>query len=139
MATYQAVKVSSTTEQMPGVGDGQSAKVAASNFVFATAPATNDIIQGPLIQIGSVITDITVVTTGFGTASVISVGTPVAGATYFINNQSGVAAGVIRMSAATALPYVVTTNERPMITINTAGATAAGTVSLIVTFLPRNA
>lgn len=137
MATFQALKITST-EQMPGVGDGQSIKCTASNFTFATAPATNDVIQGPLIQIGSVITDVVVVTTGMGAASSLSVGTPSAGATYFINGQSGVSAGVIRMNAATALPYIVPTNERVNLTITAAGATAAGTVSIIVYFLPRN-
>lgn len=138
MAILQATKVSSNTDQMPGVGDGQSAKVIASSYTFATAPALNDVIQSGLIQAGSVITDVMVVHTGLGTAGAFQVGDG-----FDTDRWSAAAAavtgGVVRASAATALPYVVQQNDTVDVTITAAGANATGTVAIIVTFLPLNA
>lgn len=138
MATFQATKASSGTEQMPGVGDGQSAKVAASSYTWAAAPASGDVVQGPLIQAGSVITDVMVVHTGFGASGAFEVGYGV-DTDYFTVAAAAVAGGVVRSSAATALPLVLTTNDTIDVRMTGTGASASGTVSIIVTFLPRNA
>jgi len=138
MAILQALKVSSSTEQMPGVGDGQSAKVAASSYTWATAPASGDVIQGPLIQAGSVITDVMVVHTGFGASGAFSVGHG-ADPDYFTAAAAATSGGVVRSSAATALPLILTANDTVDVAITGTGASASGTVSIIVTFLPRNA
>jgi hypothetical protein len=138
MATLQATKVSSGTEQMPGIGDGQSAKVVSSTYAWTSAPALNDIIQSALIQAGSVIVDVWIVHTGFGAASTLEVG--YGGDTdYFVVSGSGVTGGVIRMSAATALPLTLLTNDTVDIKVNAAGASATGSVTINVQFLPRNA
>jgi hypothetical protein len=137
MAILQATKVSSQTEQMPGVGDGQSAKVLASTYVSTAAPASGDIIQSGLIQAGSVITDVTVVHSGFGASGAFEVG--YGGDTdYFVAAAASVTGGVVRMSAATAQPLVLSTNDTVDIRMTGTGATAAVTITIIVTFLPRN-
>lgn len=137
MAILQALKVSSGTEQMPGIGDGQSAKTVASSYVFAAAPANADVIQSALIQAGSVITDVQVILSGFGTSSSISVG--YGGDTaYFNAASSGVAAQVLRKAVGN-IPLVLATNDTVDVTIIAAGATATGTVTIVVNFLPRNA
>jgi len=138
MAIFQATKVSSSTEQMPGIGDGQSAKCVASSYTFAAAPALNDVIQSGLIQAGSVIVDVTVVQSGLGASGAFSVGYTGSPA-YFSAAAAAVTGGIRRADAATARPLVLTTNDTVDVTITAAGATAAGTVDIIVWFLPRNA
>ena len=139
MAILQSSKVTSAAvNAMPGVGDGQSAKVMASTYSFTAAPATSDVIQSPLIQSGSVITDVTVVTSGLGTSGAIIAGYGL-DPDYFITTTAAVTGGVTRMNAATALPLVLQENDTVDVTIGTAGANATGTVTIIVTFLPRNA
>lgn len=138
MAILQATKVSSSTEQMPGVGDGQSCKAAASSYTSTAAPASGDVIQGPLIQAGSVILDVTVVHSGFGAAGAFEVG--YGGDTdYFAAAAASVTAGVVRASAGTAQPLVLATNDTVDVRMTGTGATAAVTVTIIVWFLPRNA
>lgn len=138
MAILQSIKTSSgALLAMAGVGDGQSAKVTSSAYTFAAAPALGDIIQSSVIQSGSVVTDVTVVLSGFGTGSTVEVGYG-DDTDYFIVSTSGVAGSVLRMSAATARPLVLVTNDTIDVKINAAGATAAGTVDIIVTYLPRN-
>lgn len=138
MAILQATKVSSDTEQMAGVGDGQSSKIVASTFVSTTAPALNDIIQSALIQAGSTVVDVWIIHSGFGASSTIEIG--YGGDTdYFAVSASGVTGGVIRMSAVTAQPLKLLTNDTVDVKINAAGATAAVTVTIIVHFMPRNA
>lgn len=138
MAILQATKVSSGTEQMPGVGDGQSAKCVASTYTFATAPGLNDVIQSGLIQAGSVIVDVMVVQSGLGASGAFSVGYTGVPA-YFSAAAAGVTGGIRRADAATARPLTLPTNDTVDVTITAAGATAAGTVDIIVWFLPRNA
>lgn len=138
MATVQATKVSSMTEQMPGVGDGQSAKVAVSQYTSVAALAVGDVIQGPLIQAGSVITDVMVHTTGMGAAGAFEVG--YGGDTdYWSVAAAAVAGGVRRADAPTAAPLVLSQNDTPDIRITGQGATAGVTYTITVTFLPRNA
>lgn len=138
MATLQALKVSSTTEQMPGIGDGQSAKMAASQIVTTAAPASGDVIQGPLLQAGSVVLDVTVVHSGFGASGAFEVGYGV-DTDYFAVAAAAVTGGVVRTSAATAQPLVLATNDTIDVRMTGTGATAAVTITIIVTFLPRNA
>lgn len=137
MAILQATKVSSQTEQMPGVGPGQSVKVMASVFTSTTAPASGDIIQSGLIQAGSVITDVTVVQSGFGASGAFEVG--YGGDTdYFAVAAAATTGGVVRMSAPTAQPLVLSINDTVDVRMTGTGATAAVTIAIIVTFLPRN-
>lgn len=138
MAILQASKVSSGTEQMPGVGPGQSVKCVASSYTFASAPQANDIIQSALIQAGSTIVDVTVVQSGLGASGAFEVG--YGGDTdYFSAAAAGVTGGVRRADAATARPLTLTTNDTVDVKITGTGATAAGTVDIIVWFTPRNA
>lgn len=138
MAILQALKVSSGTEQMPGIGDGQSAKCVASTYTFTSAPALNDVIQSALIQSGSVIVDVMVVQSGLGTGGALSIGYTGVPA-YFSAAAAAVTAGVRRLDAATGRPLTLLTNDTVDVTITAAGITAGGTVDIIVWFLPRNA
>jgi hypothetical protein len=138
MAILNATKVTSAaTLAMPGVGDGQSGKIVSATYTFATAPAAADVIQSPMIQAGSVITDVTVSTTGFGASSTYSVGYTGLPA-YFSALATGVAAGVRRMDSGNP-PVVLPANDTVDVTIGAAGATAAGTVTITVAFTPQNA
>lgn len=138
MATIQATKVSSTTEQMPGIGDGQSLKCVASRYDFTAAPALNDVIQSGLIQKGSVIVDVSVVHSGLGTSGAFKVGDGVDDDRWAVA-AAAVTGGVVRASAATALPYVLPANDTVDVTITAAGANATGSVAILVYFLPLNA
>ncbi len=138
MAILTTTKVTSGTTQMPGVGDGQSCKVVAANYAWTSAPALNDVIVSPLIQAGSVITDVVVVHTGLGPSGAFKVGYTLDD-DYFVVAGTQVSGGVVRMSAATALPLVLTTNDTIDVTVTAAGANATGTISIIVYFTPLNA
>ena len=138
MALLNTTKVTSGTTQMPGVGDGQSAKCVAANYTWASAPTSADVIQSPLIQAGSVITDVVVVHTGMGASGTFEVGYGL-DTDYFVVSGSQSAAGVVRMSAATAFPLTLTTNDTVDVKINVAGASVTGTISIIVWFTPLNA
>lgn len=139
MAILQTIKVSSAAlTAMPGVGDGQSAKTIAANYTWTAAPGVGDLFYSPLIQAGSVVTDVTVVHTGLGTAGTFEVGYG-DDTDYHVVSATQATGGVVRMSAATALPLVLTTNDTIDVKVNAAGASASGTLSIIVTFLPRNA
>lgn len=138
MAILQALKVSSTTEAMPGVGPGQSAKYAASSITTTVAPGTSDVIQGALIQAGSVVLDVMVVQSGLGGAGAFSVGYG-GNPAYWSAAATGVAGSVRRADAATAQPLVLATNDTMDVTITAAGATAAVQVTITTIFLPRNA
>jgi uncharacterized membrane protein YeiH len=138
MAILQALKVSSTTEAMAGVGPGQSAKYAASQIVTTVAPSLNDVIQGSLIQAGSVILDVIVIQSGMGASGAFSVGYG-GNTAYWSAAAAGVTGGVRRADSAVAQPLVLTTNDTMDITITAAGATAAVTFTIITIFLPRNA
>lgn len=135
MATLQALKVSSTTEQMPGIGDGQSAKVMASVYSWTAAPGAGDVIQSALIQAGSTITDVVVVHSGLGASGTFRVGYGVDD-DYFVTVASQATGGVVRMSAATALPLTLTQNDTVDVLVNVAGASATGSIAIIVYFTP---
>jgi hypothetical protein len=141
--TFQASKVSSTTEQMPGVGNGQSMKCASSTYTGTAALVINDVIQGPLIQSGSVIVDVMVVVADLDsvTGITLDVGYGV-DPDYFVQaSTTGQTGGVIRATAATALPLVLTTNDTVDVLVKAAPTTGttAFTVTITVFFLPRNA
>jgi hypothetical protein len=143
--TFQATKVSSSTEQMPGIGDGQSLKCASSTYTITAALVANDVIQGPLIQAGSVIVDVMVVVsdldTGGSPALTLDVGYGTDPDYFAVAATTGQTGGVIRASAATALPLVLATNDTIDAKVATGPATGAtsGTVTITVFFLPRNA
>lgn len=138
MAIQQATKVSSTTEQMPGVGDGQSLKCAAASYTYSVAAPLNEIIQGSLIQAGSVVIDVVVVHSGLGTAGAFEVG--YGGDTdYWSVAAAAVTGGVVRASAPTAFPLVLATNDTMDVRVTAAGANATGTITILTYFLPRNA
>ena len=130
MPTYQALKVTSGTEQMPGVGDGQSAKCMASTYNFTAAPVAADVVKSALIQAGSVITDVVVISSTGGTMQAGIAATPA----YFISALT--AQGVARLNVANA-PYLVAANGTVDVTL--AGGGGVGFVTVIVYFLPRNA
>lgn len=141
---FQATKVSSSTEQMPGVGDGQGLKCASSTYTLAAALVVNDVIQGPLIQAGSVIVDVMVVVSDLDTGTpAITLDVGYGGSTAYFASAStaGQAGGVIRATAATALPLVLTTNDTIDVKVGTGPGTGAttGTVTITVFFLARNA
>jgi len=123
---------------MPGVGDGQSCKMVASTYSWTVAPSANDVIQSALIQSGSVITDVVIVHSGLGASGTFRVGYGLDD-DYFVVSASQATAGVVRMSAATALPLVLTANDTVDVTVNVAGASATGTIAIIVYFQSRNA
>lgn len=137
MATLQASKVSSGTEQMPGIGDGQSCKCMASTYAWTAAPASGDVIQSALIQSGSVIVDVVVTHSGFGAAGAFSVGYG-GGTAYHMAAAAAVGAGVARMSVGN-IPLVLTTNDTIDVVMTGTGASATGNVTILVYFLPRNA
>lgn len=137
MATLQALKVSSTTEQMPGIGDGQGCKVMASVYNWTAAPQANDVIQSALIQSGSVITDVVIVHSGLGASGTFRVGYGLDD-DYFVVAGSQATGGVVRMSAATAMPLNLTVNDTVDVTVNVAGASATGSIAIIVYFTARN-
>lgn len=136
MAIQQATKLS-TTEQMPGVGDGQSSKVIASTYTSTVAPPLNEIIQSGLIQAGSTILDVWVIHSGMGAAGAFEVGYGL-DTDYFAVAAAAVTGGVVRMSAPTAQPLVLTTNDTVDVRVTAAGATAGVTITIVVHFLPRN-
>lgn len=138
MTIQQALKVSSTTEQMPGVGDGQSLKCAASSFTSAAALQPGDVVQGALVQAGSVIVDVVVMQSGMGAAGAFSVGYG-GNPAYWSAAASGVTGGPRRADAPTAQPLVLTTNDTMDVAITAAGATAGVTYTILTYFLPRNA
>jgi hypothetical protein len=138
MAILQATKVSSQTEQMPGVGDGQGLKAMASAYTFAAAPALGDVIQSSPIQSGSTVIDVIVHTTGLGAAGAFEVGYG-GNTSYFSVGAAAVGGGIRRADAPTAAPLVLSTNDTIDVRITAAGASAAGTVTIIPIFLPRNA
>lgn len=145
MAILQATKVSSATEQMPGIGDGQSLKCIASTFAVTagTALALNDVIQSSLIQAGSVIVDVTVIVSDLdtGTAVVLDVGYGVDPDYFVVASTIGQTGGMVRASAVTARPLTLTTNDTVDVLVKTAATTPATTftVDILVYFMPKNA
>ncbi len=129
MATYQTLKVSSGTEQMPGVGDGQSLKEMASTYVFATAPAAGDIVLSGLVQAGSIITSVKVYNTTGASITAGVTGT----ANYFITTS----AATIQTINNPQQPYVMPANGNVILTLS--GTPTAGFITIFVSFLPRNA
>lgn len=137
MAILQALKVSSDTEQMPGIGDGQGLKCVASTYSWTSAPAVNDVIQSALIQAGSTIVDVMVVHSGLGTSGTFRVGYGLDD-DYFVVSGAQATGGVVRSSAVTAMPLKLTANDTVDVTINALGASATGTIAIIVYFTARN-
>jgi hypothetical protein len=142
MTTYTLTKAAGPQNAMAGVGDGQDGKIQASTFTLTAALGTGDVIQSPLIQAGSVITDVVVVAGDLDTGTALTFTVGYGGnASYFITSSTiGQAGGVARMNAATALPLLLATNDTIDITITAGGAGGVGnSIALIVYYLPRNA
>jgi len=144
--TFNATKVSSAALlAMPGVGDGQSAKVVAATYTVTAGAALviNDLIQSPMIQAGSVITDVMVVVDDLDTSTGITldVGYGVDPDYFVAASTIGQTGGVVRASAATAHPLVLTTNDTIDVLVKAAPTTGTTTyrISIIVTFTPLNA
>lgn len=129
MAQFQTLKVSSGTEQMPGIGDGQSLKEIASTFTFATAPAAGDTVLSGLIQSGSVITSVKVYNTTGASITAGITGT----LNYFITTS----AATIQTINNPQQPYVMPSNGNVILTLS--GTPTAGFITIFVSFLPRNA
>lgn len=144
--TFQATKVSSGTDAMPGVGDGQSLKCVASSFVVTGGAALviNDVIQSALIQAGSTIVDVTVIVSDLDTSTgvLIDVGYGVTPNYFVAASTIGQTGGMVRAQAVTARPLTLTTNDTVDVKVNTAATGTAATtftVDIIVYFLPKNA
>lgn len=144
--TYQATKVSSATEAMAGIGDGQGLKCIASTYAVTagTAFVINDVVQSGLIQAGSTIVDVTVIVSDLDTSTGITldVGYGV-DPDYFVQaSTTGQTGGVIRASATSARPLVLTTNDTVDVLVKTAATGTAATtftVDILVYFVPKNA
>lgn len=143
--TYQAIKVSSSTEQMPGIGDGQGLKCVSSTYDLSTGAAfvINDVVQSALIQSGSVVVDVMVVVTDLdsSTGITLDVGYGVDPDYFVAASTVGQAGGVVRASALTAKPLVLTTNDTIDVLVHAAAtgtAATTGTVTITVFFLARN-
>lgn len=129
MATFQASKVTSGTEQMPGIGDGQSVKEMASTYTFATAPAAGDTVLSGLVQAGSIITGVKVYNTTGASITAGITGTP----NYFITTSAATTQSINNAQP----PYVMPLNGNVIVTLS--GTPTAGFITVFVTFLPRNA
>lgn len=132
MATIPMIRKTGPA-QMPGIGDGQSLKSISVSYDFTAAIASGDVLKGPLIQEGSVVVDVTVVTAGISTAT-INVG-DTTDVDRFIAAGTG---AVIRPNVATARPWLVPQNTTIDIVTGTAATTATGSIDLTVFFQPRN-
>lgn len=142
--TFQATKVSSATDQMPGIGDGQGLKCVSSVFTVTAGAALviNDVIQSALIQAGSVIVDVMVAVTDLDTATSITLDVGYGGdPDYFVQASTiGQTGGVVRASAPTALPLTLTANDTVDVLVKAAPGTGTTTFSIAVSvfFLARN-
>ncbi|EJO31256.1 hypothetical protein [Achromobacter marplatensis] len=135
MATVNAARVGDTKPRdvMPGVGDGQSVKAIPFRYDWTSAQPSGTVIQSPVIQAGSVVLDVMLVTSGAGTAT-FDVG--YGGDTdYFVAAGTG---AVIRANAATASPLVLATNDTIDIYTGTASTGATGYVAGYILVVPRN-
>ncbi|CAB3699241.1 Uncharacterised protein [Achromobacter denitrificans] len=135
MATVNAARVGDTKPRdvMPGVGDGQSVKAIPFRYDFSAAVPIGTVIQSPVIQAGSVVLDVMVVTSGVSTATfnVGYGGDP----DYFAAAATG---AVIRASAATAAPLVLTANDTIDIVTGTAVTGASGFIAGYILVIPLN-
>lgn len=139
--TFQATKVTGSQYAMPGIGDGQSAKAITATYTWAAALIINDVIQSPLIQKGSTVYDVMVVTDSMGAAAVtLDVGYGTTADYFCAAATTGVAGGVLRATASTAKPLVLLANDTIDVKIKVAPTTAttSGTISITVFFLPPN-
>lgn len=129
MATVPSINVTGPA-QMPGIGFGQSVKSKTVKYEFTSAVASGTVITGPLIQAGSVVLDVLLVSNG---GAAVNVG-PTAEPARFIAGGTG---AVQRSSAATARPYLMPINGTIDVTTTGAGG-ASGSYDLTVYFQPRN-
>jgi hypothetical protein len=142
MATLQMTNAQGRANAMAGVGDAKSLKCATVSYSLSAALALNDVLVGPLLQAGSTVVDVSLVTTDLdtnGTPTItLDVGTGDATQYFIAASTVGQAGGIARASAATAQPLTLTKNDTIDVTVRAAPATGAttGTVTLSVFFLP---
>lgn len=141
--TFQATKVSSATEAMAGIGDGQDLKCVSSTYTGTAALVINDVIQSALIQKGSVIIDVMVLVSDLDTATGITldVGYGVDPDYFVAASTIGQTGGIVRSTAVTALPLTLTANDTVDVLVKAAPTTGttAFTVTISVFFMPPNA
>jgi hypothetical protein len=142
MATHVMTNAQGRAAAAAGVGDAKSLKCATVSYSLAAALALNDVLQGPMLQAGSTVVDVTLVTTDLDTNGTPTITLDVGyggDADYFIAASTiGQAGGIARASAATAQPLTLESNDTIDVTVHAAPATGAttGTVTLSVFFLP---
>lgn len=130
---------------VPGIGDGHQIKAVCGVFSLAAALVINDVIQSPVIPKGATILDVTVVTTDLDTNGTplitLDVGYGVDPDYFVAASTTGQTGGVIRPTAATAVPLTLTTNDTIDVLVKAAPATGAttGTIAISVFFLAPNA
>lgn len=119
MATINATPLQGFTTNMGGVGDGQTIKRVIRQVTLTAAMASGDIIKGPKVQAGSVIT-----------------------AAYKVNGAAGnigTDSNPTAFNTAPFTPYVVQNNEYVNLVATAAGGNVGDVVSLVVDYIPRNA
>lgn len=142
MATLLMKNAQGRSDQMTGVGDAKSLKCATVSYSLAAALALNDVLQGPMLQAGSTVVDVSLVTTDLDSNGTPTITLDVGyggDPDYFIAASTvGQAGGIARASAATAQPLTLESNDTIDVTVHAAPATGAttGTVTLSVFFLP---
>jgi hypothetical protein len=144
MATLLMKNAQGRSSAMTGVGDAKSLKCATVSYTLAAALALNDVLQGPKLQAGSTIVDVSLVTTDLDTggspAITLDVGTGDSPQYFIAASTIGQAGGLARASAATAQPLTLAKDDTVDVVVHAAPATGAttGTVTLSVFFLPAN-
>lgn len=142
MATnFPMLKTTGPLNAMAGVGDGQTCKVMICEFSWTAALVINDKFLSPLIQKGSVISDVVVFTDSMGAAAVtLDVGDDGDPDRYIAASTIGVAGGVARASAATARPQLLTVNDTVDVIVKVAPTTptTSGKLYLVIYYTPLN-
>lgn len=141
MATFTANKIIGPQHAMASIGDGQSVKAMVCSYSWTTALLINDLILSALLPRGCVVHDVSIVTSSMGTGAVtIDVGYGLDPDYFIAASTIGVAGGIARASAVTAHPLTLTENDTIDVLIKVAptGATASGTISMVVRYMPLN-
>ena len=131
MATFIMTRIGGAQNAIPGVGDGGSEKAAVTTYDWTAAVPSGSVLQGPIVQMGSVITGIKVISSGLGSAT-FSVG-DAANPARFSTGQTA------SPSTSPARPFVQLTTGPILITTAAANTSATGYLDVVVYFLPLNA
>lgn len=143
MATFNMTRISGANANV-GAGDAGGVKAIAASYTTLAALALNDVIQSPTLPVGSTVLDVLLTSTDMDTngTPLLSLDVGYGGdVDYFVSlSQIGRTGGVVRASAATAKPLVLTTEDTIDVLVSAAPATGVvGTVSLVVYYLPPSA